>query len=360
MGLERPMRGGHDPGWMHITPTTMPGLSAVETLPSQNSPMAAPGSPECWPGEGLISLLQEVSESWKSMPSLADLEMLDESQDINIQNREAEEKAEEPKPQKKRNFAESLLAICNTELERWKRDILISTHMRKDSVGTASRSWVSVSSGSVTSLEDSGGEKESKVHPPSASKKAYKWVAKTVLKSFRELIQRKGPDPPPPLTRGTKDSKIDPKEVFYGAMPIGVIIFNLYPKPGRQSPWVNQGLADYLGYMRSVVGRLLTTMRGIATLYESSNLEGAVRQFFQAICHRKASYSTRSIWIHADGSHVPMLQSVSIKYKPNGLPLNVTVFLQRISGIKVDFDEFDEYDDDESEDPETSQEAPQQ
>mmetsp|Transcript_2760 Transcript_2760/g.5095 ORF Transcript_2760/g.5095 Transcript_2760/m.5095 type:complete len:124 (-) Transcript_2760:360-731(-) len=55
----------------------------------------------------------------------------------------------------------------------------------------------------------------------------------------------------------------------------------------------------------------------------------------EAMCERKENYSYETKWIHSEGHVVSMLESVSIKYKSNGVPLAATVFLQKISGDRV-------------------------
>jgi len=288
-------------------------------------------------------------------------------------------KPKEKEMKKEKSYLEYLLTICNEQLEIWNRRIRESVQ-NDDSVPSPKGSQRkqkhtgihSTSKGSrryrtrrsrqqqqqrygIEDKEQPDQQQEETNHdpskvkyPPRASLKAYQWVARCMLKIVKRVVRPEttmtqrlgrwessggkteshlpsGLDLLSSSSSSKDDEKPDAKEIFYGALPIGVTVISLYNSSlsSNNRPWVNKTLADYLGYVRSVVSRLLNSVNGISLL------------FMEAMCERKENYSYETKWIHSEGHVVSMLESVSIKYKSNGVPLAATVFLQKISGDRV-------------------------
>jgi len=174
---------------------------------------------------------------------------------------------------KKPTFVETVLTVCNEELENWNGRIGESMR-NKDPMPPC---LGSTNDDSDSNKRDETGRR-TVLFPARASLKCYQFVARCMLHGMRQVIHpevkednvsatstpsssttaactRIGEELEPELSnlpqnsdsRGgrTKNGEPDPKEVFYGSLPIGVAIFTLYPVPRDPSyrPWINQRLA---------------------------------------------------------------------------------------------------------------------
>jgi len=226
-------------------------------------------------------------------------------------------------------YVETLLTVCNQQLERWNNKL----------------------------------RQASKMPPPLTpemrncknSLKAYQWIAACMLKNLQNVVKissskeeakAKEENKPEGSTstelakvepKKPEPNKIDPREVFYGTLPIGVAVFSLQPSPFHpgNKPWVNKTLAAILGYTPDEMIEKLTSLEGLSSLYHIVNLHVTIRLFMEALSHRKENYSVQTKWIHKNGDYLDILESVSIKYEASGVPVSVSVFFQKMSENKV-------------------------
>ena len=224
----------------------------------------------------------------------------------------------------KLSYVEYALTICNKELEQW-NSLIFSSRKGQRGVGSAA------------------GDAKSGPHPPHMSFKAYQWLASCMLKNLNQAMKAGSGDngtttaAASPALVGTRRQPIDPREVFFGTLPIGVVVLSLQPSPFQPAnrPWVNRGMADYLGYPQDRIRNMLMSLKGVSALYPASNLPSTVRLFMDALCHRKENYSSESRWICADGTIISVLESIALKYSKSGVPLSATLFIQKIAGERV-------------------------
>eukprot|EP00467_Chlorarachnion_reptans_P015460 CAMPEP_0114488368 /NCGR_PEP_ID=MMETSP0109-20121206/1288_1 /TAXON_ID=29199 /ORGANISM="Chlorarachnion reptans, Strain CCCM449" /LENGTH=395 /DNA_ID=CAMNT_0001664747 /DNA_START=119 /DNA_END=1306 /DNA_ORIENTATION=- len=223
-------------------------------------------------------------------------------------------------------YVETLLTVCNQQLERWNNKLRQANKM----------------SGPLTP------EMRNCKH----SLKAYQWIAACMLKNLQNVVnissEKEGKDEEKsekkeaessqqPVEPKAEPNKIDPREVFYGTLPIGVAVFSLQPSPFHpgNKPWVNKRLASILGFTPAEMMEKLTNLKGLSSLYHIVNLHVTIRLFMEALSHRRENYSVQTKWIHKNGDYLDILESVSIKYEPSGVPVSVSVFFQRMSEHKV-------------------------
>mmetsp|Transcript_12072 Transcript_12072/g.29693 ORF Transcript_12072/g.29693 Transcript_12072/m.29693 type:complete len:652 (+) Transcript_12072:79-2034(+) len=249
-------------------------------------------------------------------------------------------KKESSKP-KKVTYLELVLTISNEELEKWNR-MIGESRKRLDPMPPRESSNDGSSAASVDSEMSSGIifggggglKRRNLLYPARASKRAYEWIAQCMLRCMKKLIRprtaetvdwrnvsnstpRSGSDsgeekagedsgsrqesPRNTTDRATvmqisdRSLELDPKDVFYGNLPIGVAIFELYPAPFRRKPWVNQQLADMLGWSnRSALSRLFSSINGISLVYHRSNLQVSIKLMMEAFRHRREIYNTHA------------------------------------------------------------------
>jgi len=272
--------------------------------PAPNPPLTESDDQFTHPNS-LLSLMKELKSHNSHVP-------VEQSKSQNLQGHSSTKKEEK----KDIPYLELVLLSVNKSLERWKLRIQLNSR--------------SVHSGDDTATEDSQGSPHM---VPYYSKRAYEWIARGILKGMKRLVASSSTSS---ISRSSnKKNMTEAKEMLYGNLPIGVLVFTFGSFRSDSLFWVNQSLADNLGYMRSVLRRMLRSFDGISKLYDKSNIEDSIQLFMESVCNRRENYSTNTIWIHADGNRIRMLESVSIKYNKEGIPLNVTVFLQKNSGIKV-------------------------
>mmetsp|Transcript_24096 Transcript_24096/g.42653 ORF Transcript_24096/g.42653 Transcript_24096/m.42653 type:complete len:427 (+) Transcript_24096:59-1339(+) len=224
-------------------------------------------------------------------------------------------------------YVETLLTVCNQQLERWNNKLRQANKMPQP-----------------LSVE---------MRNCKNSLKAYQWIAACMLKNLQNVVkissskddetdEAKAEDASADQSGKLESSKpesnkIDPREVFYGTLPIGVAVFSLQPSPFHPSnkPWVNKTLAGILGYTPAEMTAKLSSLKGLASLYHIVNLRVTIRLFMEALSHRKENYSVQTKWIHKNGDYLDILESVSIKYEASGVPVSVSVFFQKMSENKV-------------------------
>ncbi|GAB5360358.1 hypothetical protein AAMO2058_000620600 [Amorphochlora amoebiformis] len=131
-------------------------------------------------------------------------------------------------------YVETLLTVCNQQLERWNNKLRQANKLPQPLT------------------EDMRNCKN--------SLKAYQWIAACMLKNLQNVVKisgskqsesteddKKAAEKTTPTLSApkTEPNKIDPREVFYGTLPIGVAVFSLQPSPFHpgNKPWVNKTLA---------------------------------------------------------------------------------------------------------------------
>eukprot|EP00468_Gymnochlora_sp_CCMP2014_P009610 CAMPEP_0167759556 /NCGR_PEP_ID=MMETSP0110_2-20121227/11091_1 /TAXON_ID=629695 /ORGANISM="Gymnochlora sp., Strain CCMP2014" /LENGTH=253 /DNA_ID=CAMNT_0007645959 /DNA_START=549 /DNA_END=1310 /DNA_ORIENTATION=+ len=221
-------------------------------------------------------------------------------------------------------YVETLLTVCNQQLERWNNKLRQANRMPPP-LTTEMRNCKN-------------------------SLKAYQWIAACMLKNLQNVVKissqneekkdEKSTDKNPSASKTetkTDSNKIDPREVFYGTLPIGVAVFSLQPSPFHPAnkPWVNKTLAAILGYSPAEMAEKLCSLKGLSSLYHIVNLHVTIRLFMEALAHRKENYSVQTKWIHKSGDILDVLESVSIKYEASGVPVSISVFFQKMSEHKV-------------------------
>ncbi|GAB5360357.1 hypothetical protein AAMO2058_000620600 [Amorphochlora amoebiformis] len=223
-------------------------------------------------------------------------------------------------------YVETLLTVCNQQLERWNNKLRQANKLPQPLT------------------EDMRNCKN--------SLKAYQWIAACMLKNLQNVVKisgskqsesteddKKAAEKTTPTLSApkTEPNKIDPREVFYGTLPIGVAVFSLQPSPFHpgNKPWVNKTLAAILGYSTEEMTEKLSSLKGLSSLYHILNLHVTIRLFMEALSHRKENYSVQTKWIHKSGEYLDILESVSIKYEQSGVPVSVSVFFQKMSEHKV-------------------------
>eukprot|EP00465_Bigelowiella_longifila_P015600 CAMPEP_0185255894 /NCGR_PEP_ID=MMETSP1359-20130426/4957_1 /TAXON_ID=552665 /ORGANISM="Bigelowiella longifila, Strain CCMP242" /LENGTH=429 /DNA_ID=CAMNT_0027840109 /DNA_START=35 /DNA_END=1324 /DNA_ORIENTATION=+ len=225
-------------------------------------------------------------------------------------------------------YVETLLTVCNQQLERWNNKLRQANKMPQPL------------SPEVKNCKN--------------SLKAYQWIAACMLKNLQNVVKISSNEEEKDASSANKETsnaesssksepksaesnKIDPREVFYGTLPIGVAVFSLQPSPFHpgNKPWVNKTLAGILGYTPKEMIERLSSLKGLSSLYHIVNLHVTIRLFMEALTHRKENYSVQTKWIHKNGSPLDILESVSIKYETSGVPVSVSVFFQKMSENKV-------------------------
>lgn len=203
-------------------------------------------------------------------------------------------------------YVETLLTVCNQQLERWNNKLRQANKMTEPLTPEMNNCKNSL--------------------------KAYQWIAACMLKNLQNVVnissEKEGKEDGKIEKKESSESskypaepkhdpnKIDPREVFYGTLPIGVAVFSLQPSPFHpgNKPWVNRRLAvssiplrhlyrkflhqTILGFTPAELVEKLTSLKGLSSLYHIVNLHVTIRLFMEALSHRRENYSVQTKWIH--------------------------------------------------------------
>ncbi len=223
-------------------------------------------------------------------------------------------------------YVETLLTVCNQQLERW-NNMLRQANALPQPLSTDMQHCKN-------------------------SLKAYQWIAACMLKNLQDVVKVDNGDG---STAAAKEAiraaarkaeaeakkvdpnKIDPREVFFGTLPVGVAVFSLQPSPFApgNKPWVNKRLAELLGYTPAELAEKMSSLKGISSLYHIVNLQVTIQLFMEALSRRRENYEVQTKWINRRGEYLDMLETVSVKYDATGVPVSVTVIFQKMSENKV-------------------------
>ena len=126
-------------------------------------------------------------------------------------------------------------------------------------------------------------------------------------------------DPKNSLPSSSSTRSISLPKSLYTNLALGVLLIPLGTEEtteGDVAPWVNESLAQLLGYQQAQLEQLLCSIDGLASLHHPSNLTTFLPQLIDAVMNGVSSYATKSKWKHAQGHWIEVLESLNLTYHP--------------------------------------------
>eukprot|EP01006_Ploeotia_vitrea_P052544 TRINITY_DN67703_c1_g1_i1.p1 TRINITY_DN67703_c1_g1~~TRINITY_DN67703_c1_g1_i1.p1 ORF type:complete len:359 (+),score=186.18 TRINITY_DN67703_c1_g1_i1:121-1077(+) len=117
-------------------------------------------------------------------------------------------------------------------------------------------------------------------------------------------------------------------------LPMGVIMQTFGPRgyARGEPPVVNNMLCEMFGIARSDFTELLWDVSGWRRVYHPTVHVHKFRECLAAIAAGQSSYVTSGMYVHNNGWAFEGLETRRISYAPSGVPLYVTIYIQRCDG----------------------------
>jgi PAS domain-containing protein len=129
--------------------------------------------------------------------------------------------------------------------------------------------------------------------------------------------------------RGKTASISEQERQVYKMMPVAVAVQPLFPRlfhPGTQA-WVNDKMSSMLGYSSEELSAILSDPVRIKRVLPHHQFVAALAQLWNAIAHKRESYTTTTEWLDRDGDVIETTETRNITYD-NGMPTMTTIYVQ--------------------------------